>query len=459
MSIPVKEEPADILASDAFSSNNTETIVSEFVTSDGVLVVNEGDLPIASTGGEELITMKTHSVDVPNEMVLEETIDSSVIESVIETSLGDTTVADDSGAPLFVEFVNNSEGQDCEVIYEIVTDDTGEAVTYQVPQVVEEMQVESTGEEFPGSAITYTETVTVDSIAAGSGMEVIQEAGTIIKTEEEEEYDEEMEGEAKQEATMEKRMAGVAKVTRMEVKDEEPKTAIECQRCFVLFFDEDEFEEHMVHFHNETERKYKTCEKWFCRFCSRYFASRLREKHQLTCPPKNNFQCSQCDVPSFDTKAKLDRHRKKAHEDCTLQCSTCQATACSKYALKVHMRVHTGYRPFICSVCSMSYPSKTSLNSHFIRRHTTDTPYECTMCDKKYKEKSVLGRHIQKYHMNIKRHFCSQCGKGFYDRKVMVSHFAQVHTDARPWPCSLCDMAYKLKEHLTRHMKNTHLGR
>lgn len=51
----------------------------------------------------------------------------------------------------------------------------------------------------------------------------------------------------------------------------------------------------------------------------------------------------------------------------------CEAAFCRKPYLEVHMRTHTGERPFQCELCLKRFSQKSSLNTH--KRIHTGTNY------------------------------------------------------------------------------------
>nr|CAD7406128.1 unnamed protein product [Timema poppensis] len=94
---------------------------------------------------------------------------------------------------------------------------------------------------------------------------------------------------------------------------------------------------------------------------------------------------------SYYVHMKLHSGNKPYH------CTACEASFCRKPYLEVHMRTHTGERPFQCELCLKRFTQKSSLNTHK-RVHTGERPYSCDICNKKFAVKSYVTAHSKETH-------------------------------------------------------------
>ncbi|RMB99812.1 hypothetical protein DUI87_23589 [Hirundo rustica rustica] len=86
----------------------------------------------------------------------------------------------------------------------------------------------------------------------------------------------------------------------------------------------------------------------------------------------------------------------------------------------------------MCGECGKGFNQRSKLIIH-LKIHTGERPYECGECGKSFSQRSHLICH-QRIHTGERRYKCGECGKGFIQRSKLIIHL-KIHTGERPDKC------------------------
>ncbi|XP_055935763.1 gastrula zinc finger protein XlCGF57.1-like [Argiope bruennichi] len=170
-------------------------------------------------------------------------------------------------------------------------------------------------------------------------------------------------------------------------------------------------------------------------------------------------------------------------------CSYCPYITGNRGHLIVHLRKHTGERPYVCKICKKSFTQKQHLKAHglthlkcifsseigkgwklhicehctyktpkishykrHLRIHTGERPFGCRICGRTFSQKANVKKHIR-IHTGERPFVCKTCGKGFTQKPNLQRHenHMRVHTGERPFVCKICGKGFTQKQNLRRH--------
>uniref|UniRef100_A0A3P8TFP2 C2H2-type domain-containing protein n=1 Tax=Amphiprion percula TaxID=161767 RepID=A0A3P8TFP2_AMPPE len=191
-----------------------------------------------------------------------------------------------------------------------------------------------------------------------------------------------------------------------------------------------------------------------CGECGRILSSSAAlESHVGLHTGRRPFSCTLCGKTFPDAKS-YKRHGRVHRNGRIHICQQCGKGFVYRFGLTKHLQmVHSRIKPFICQICNKGFFTKRDVEVH-IRIHTGEKPFHCNYCDKKFTRRVELNVHLR-WHNGEKRHWCPHCGKGFLDFNNLKRH-KYIHTGEKPHPCPHCPKQFTQSGHLKKHVKNVH---
>lgn len=135
-----------------------------------------------------------------------------------------------------------------------------------------------------------------------------------------------------------------------------------------------------------------------------------------------------------------------------ITCPDCSKVFHDTWKYKVHMRSHTGVKPFGCSMCTFFATSKMTVRDHIHRKHKDAENPRILL-----RTVGIDGT-VSHVELNMpQREFkCDHCGEVFQDNYHMKHHKKKAHTDVAPFSCVECNHREWARANIIIHCLQAH---
>ncbi|XP_001639755.2 zinc finger protein 79 [Nematostella vectensis] len=153
---------------------------------------------------------------------------------------------------------------------------------------------------------------------------------------------------------------------------------------------------------------------------------------------------------SSESRHGLISPRESTSPDGPKNCHVCGKSYARLSTLRLHMRTHSGVKPYQCMVCLKSFTQAANLTAHF-RIHSGEKPFRCRVCGRQFSQSSSVTTHMRT-HNGERPYKCKVCNKAFADSSTLTKH-VRTHTGEKPYQCEICHQRFSQSGNMNRHKR------